>query len=107
MAVIAAFAFGGLLAGLFQYSALRRHGSQFQAADTALQVRAALISSAPGKASIALLWLAAFALVVLLVFGGSHATIQTIVGSYAAFALVREVTALPGLFALNRRSNHV
>lgn len=98
--ILAGFAAAGVFAGLLQHTALRRHASQFQTAGSALQVRAVLLSSVPGKASVALLWLAGFALVLLLVYGGQYATIQTIVGSYAGFSLAREAATLPALFAL-------
>ena len=98
--LITGFAIAGLLAGLLQASAMRRHSFKFQTAGTARQVRAALISSMPGKFSIALLWLTAFVLIAFLVHGGEYANIQTAVGSYAAFCLVREIAALPALFVL-------
>jgi hypothetical protein len=101
--VLTAFAIAGLLAGLLQASAIRRHSFKFQTADTARQVRAALISSTPGKISIALLWLTAFVLIAFLVHGGEYANIQTAVGSYAAFCLAREIAALPALFVLRHR----
>lgn len=100
MAAIAVFSIAGLFAGLLQARSIYSHRSEFLSARTALQVRAALTSSVPGKASIALLWLASFALIALLIHGGEYATVQTIVGSYATFSLAREGAALPALFAL-------
>lgn len=101
--VLAAFMAAGTLAGLLQSIALRRHASRFQSANSARQVRAALLSSVPGKASVALLWFAGVALILLLVYGGQYATIQTIVGAYATFSFVREAAAFPALFILRGR----
>jgi len=106
LVILAAFVVAGSLAGLLQNIALRRHASQFQAASSALQVRAALVSSAPGKSSVALLWLAGVALILLLIYGGKIATIQTIVGAYASFSLVREAVAFPALFLLRGKQEH-
>jgi hypothetical protein len=103
LVVLAAFMTAGTLAGLLQNIALRRHASRFQSANSARQVRAALVSSVPGKASVALLWFAGVALILLLVYGGQYATIQTIVGAYAAFSFVREASAYPALFILRGR----
>ena len=96
----------GAFAGLLQNNALRYSVSQFQSATSALQVRAALVSSASGKGSVALLWLNGVALVLLLIYGGQYATIQTIVGAYAAFSLVREAAAFPALFVLRGTQLH-
>ncbi|MCL2886933.1 MAG: hypothetical protein FWF20_09170 [Betaproteobacteria bacterium] len=104
--VLAVFGLAGILAGLLQYRAISQHPSKFQTAITALQVRAVLISCGSGKASIALLWLAGIALILLLMYGGDHATIQTIVGSYAIFSFARELASLPALFLLSRGKNH-
>jgi len=79
---------------------LRRNASQFRTASSAHQVRAVLISSIHGKGAVALLWLAGFALLLLLTYGGCYATIQTIVGSYAMFSLAREVASFPALLIL-------
>lgn len=106
LAILAAFMVAGGLAGLLQNIALRRHASQFQSASSALQVRAALVSSVPGKASVALLWLAGVALILLLINGGQYASIQTIVGAYASFSLVRDAAAFPALFVLRSKQHH-
>ncbi len=98
--VLAGFAVGGVIAGLLQNNALRRHTRQFQTASSALQVRVVLISSVPGKGAVALLWLAGVTLLLLLIYGGQYATIQTVVGSYAVFSLAREAASFPALFAL-------
>ena len=100
LAVIAIFSLAGLVAGLLQARSIYNDRSKFLSANTALEVRAALTSSTAGKLSIALLWLSGFALIALLFRGGEYATVQTMVGSYATFSLVRESAALPALFAL-------
>lgn len=88
------FATAGVLAGLLQGIALRRSVRELKSAKSALQVRAALIASIPGKASVALLWAA------VLTVAAMFAAIPTMLGFYAFFALGREVTAFPTLFAL-------
>jgi hypothetical protein len=103
LAILAVFMVAGAFAGLLQNIALRRHATQFQSANSALQVRAALVSSVPGKASVALLWLSGLSLILLLVNGGQHSTIQTIVGAYATFSFVHEAAAFPALFVLGSR----
>lgn len=104
--ILAGFVVAGAFSGLLQNIALRHSVSQFQSATSALQVRAALVSSASGKGSVALLWLNGVALGLLLVYGGQYATIQTIVGAYAAFSLVREVATFPALFVLRGTQPH-
>ncbi len=107
LAILAVFMVAGAFAGLLQNIALRRNVSQFQSASSAFQVRAVLVSSFPGKASVALLWLSGLALILLLVNGGQHATIQTIVGAYATFSFARETAAFPALFVLQSGQFHV
>ncbi len=67
LVILAAFFSAGALAGLLQNISLRRHAVQFQSAKSALQVRAALVSSVPGKVSVALLWLSGLFLILLLI----------------------------------------
>lgn len=98
--ILVVFVAMGAFAGLLQNIALRRHASQFKSASTALQVRAVLVSSVPGKISVALLWVVGLAQILLLLNGGQYATIQTVVGSYAVFSLVREGVAFQALFLL-------
>lgn len=106
LAILAAFMVAGGVAGFLQNIALRRHARRFQSASSALQVRAALVSSVPGKASVALLWFAGVALILLLIYGGQYATIQTIIGAYASFSLIRDAAAFPALFALGGKQHH-
>lgn len=98
--VLAGFAATGLVAGLLQSIALRRYASQFQTAGSALQVLAVLVSSVPGKVSVALLWLACTAMLLLIFYGGQYATIPAVIGSYAGFSLAREAASFSALFAL-------
>jgi len=99
--ILSGFAVAGVFAGFLQNIALRHHVNQFQSASSVVQVRAVLILSVPGKASVSILWIAAFALILLIVYdGGRYATLQTMLGSYAAFSLARETVAFPALFAL-------
>lgn len=100
--VIAVFAVGGAIAGFLQKKALNRDAQKFQNASTAREVRAVLISSVTGKASIMLLWLAGISLIFLIVLGRGSVSVQTVVGAYAVFSLAREIVALPALFNLKR-----
>jgi tetratricopeptide (TPR) repeat protein len=56
------------------------------------------------KVSVGLLWLAGAALLAIVVLGGEHATAQTLIGSYAAFALARELASLSAISSLSRAS---
>ena len=94
----------GFLAGALQGSAIRGDSSKFIMANTALQVRAALTSSLQGKASIVLLWVFGFCLGVLFLCGDGIANLQSVVGSYAAFSMTRELAAFPALLKLSRSS---
>jgi phage-related holin len=98
--ILVVFVLVGAFAGLLQNIVLRRYSSQFQSANTALQVRAVFVSSVPGKISVVLLWVVGLALILMLFYGGQYATIQTVVGSYAVFSLVREGVAFQALFLL-------
>jgi hypothetical protein len=98
--ILVVFIVAGAFAGFLQNIALRRHTSQFQSANSALQVRAVLVSSVPGKISVVLLWAVGLALILMLFYGGQYATIQTVAGSYAVFSLVREGVAFQALFLL-------
>jgi hypothetical protein len=96
------FAIAGLCAGLLQARAIRHDPSKFLAAETALAVRAALASSLGGKVSIALLWLAGAAMLWVVFTSDGRAVPQTVVGSYAAFALTRELSSFHAVAALVR-----
>lgn len=94
------FAAAGVFAGFLQGTALRRSASEFKSATSAFQVRAALMASIPGKASVVLLWVAVLTVAVMFFYGATSATVPTMLGFYAVFALGREVAAFPTLFAL-------
>lgn len=49
---------------------------------------------------IALLWVAGMTIAAMFLYGSKYATIPTLPGFYAIFALGREVTAFPALLAL-------
>ncbi|MHA6908878.1 hypothetical protein ACQUJS_10690 [Ralstonia pseudosolanacearum] len=94
------FASAGVCAGFLQSAALRRNVRALKVATSASQVRAALSTSIPGKAAIALLWAAGMAVAAMFLYGSKYATIPTLLGFYAIFSLGREVTAFPALLAL-------
>ncbi len=100
LVILGVFAAIGLIAGVFQNLAIRRNPDLFRSANSALKVRAALVRSVHGKASVSLLWLSAIALILLLVYGDQYATVQTMVGLYAIFSFAREAVAFPSLFVL-------
>ncbi|MHA6820406.1 hypothetical protein ACQUKI_02465 [Ralstonia pseudosolanacearum] len=94
------FASAGVFAGLLQNVALRRSVRALKSATSAFQVRAALTASTPGKAAVVLLWMVALIMAAMFLYGRKYATSPTILGFYAIFALGREITAFPALFAL-------
>ena len=99
-AIVIAFAIVGLAAGLFQGRAIRENSTLLVAAVTSRDVRKVLVSSSPGKLSVALLWIVGAAILVLLFRGGEYGTLSTAIGSYAAFSLAREMASLPAVVAL-------
>lgn len=90
----------GLLAGLLRNSAVSRQRPQLQTATTATQVRAALLSTAPGKASVALSW-ALLVCLILLTAGDRFGTLSTVVCSFAAFQAARDITSLLAVVKLS------
>jgi hypothetical protein len=99
-----AFGTAGIVAGLLQTRALLGHRSTFLRAETALEVRRALVASLPGKLAVAMVWIKGVALLVLVLSRGEYANLQTILGCYASFALARECASLPGVLDLARAS---
>lgn len=96
------FATAGIFAGLLQGVALRRSSSELKSATSEFQVRAALMASIPSKASVLLLWVAVLTVAVMFFYGAMSATVPTMLGFYAVFALGREVAAFPTLLLGNR-----
>jgi hypothetical protein len=99
-----AFAAAGIVAGMLQTLALREHRASFRRAETALEVRRAFVASLPGKVGVAMVWITAVALLVLVLSRGEYENLQTVLGCYASFALARESASLPGVYYLARVS---
>ncbi len=99
-----AFGTAGIVAGMLQTRALLGRRTSFLRAETALEVRRALVATLPGKLAVAMVWVKAAALLALVLSQGEYANVQTILGCYAAFALARECASLPGVFGLARAS---
>jgi len=88
------FAISGFIAGRLQAKAIYATPSHHCAAEFWSSVRALLVQSVPGEASVALLWLNGLAILGLVVFGGHLATLPVVLGTYAAFGAARELAAL-------------
>jgi hypothetical protein len=101
LALAAIFALMGLGAGMLQGSSIRQRRAQLLAARTAGQVRAAMVSTLPGKISVTMLWLVGIALIVLLFQGNEVSTLQNVFGSYGSFALARELSSLRAVINLS------
>lgn len=100
---IAASSIAGLLAGLMQDFAVGANRTQFRAAETASQVRSALLATLPGKASIAMSWALVVCLIVLSNVGGNVCSLATIVCSFTAFLTIRDLASLPAVFRLSSK----
>jgi hypothetical protein len=101
---LVAFAAAGIVAGMLQTRAPRGHRTSFRRAETALEVRHALVASVPGKLAVAMVWINAVALLVLVLSRREYANLQTVLGCYASFAFARECASLPGVFYLAKAS---
>jgi len=89
----------GLLAGIFQLRALQESKDRFRAATTALEVRAAMTSSASGRLATYTLYVAAVILL-LTAYTQKEALGFALFAGYAAFAFVRDSIALKGCIDL-------
>ena len=91
---------GGMLVGAFQRRAMGASRDAFRSARTALEVRAALRTTASGRAALALqyaAWILSFAAV-----AWRDPSLPALLVAAALFFLARDATALPGVLRLNR-----
>ncbi len=95
----------GLAIGAFQSLAMRSSPAAFLVADSASAVKKALLSSTMGKLSIAAMWPSVGAIFWLVWFKSEWASLQTLLGSYAALLLGRELASFPGVLLLSRVRN--
>jgi hypothetical protein len=95
----------GAWCGVCQRRAIRERASQLLASKTALEVRAALMSSSWGRASVFGLWIGAVAIVIAAV-AVSFPNVQEVAASwllgYLAEKIVREMLTLPSTIGLAR-----
>lgn len=92
----------GLAIGTFQSLAMRSSPAAFLVATSASAVKMAFMSSKVGKLSIAAMWPSVVAIVWLVWFKPEWASPQTLLGSYAAMLLCRELASFPGVLLLSR-----
>jgi hypothetical protein len=91
----------GIFAGVLQVRALQESKDQFLTSTTALEVRAAMMSSRSGRAATYVLYAAAGSLL-LTAFTQHEVVGFGLIAGYAAFAFVRECIALKGCIDLHR-----
>ena len=99
LAVVAGCGVAGVIAGRLQDRALRQEKERFLKTSSAREVRAVLTSVLPGRLSIYVLWTTAAALFLTIILVGSALSWGTPIGGYAAFALMRDLAALPAIFS--------
>jgi hypothetical protein len=88
----------GAWAGLLQRKALRRDAELFRAADTAWDVRRAMVASPEGKRAITLGWMSAAMLLVIAADSNSLLfVVAKVFAGYFSFVLLRDVVAYPAL----------
>jgi hypothetical protein len=102
MLPIAIGAISGFLAGWLQGRGVLEHAVQLQSAQSSTEVRAIMVSSLPGKLSIRLLWITGLGALLWAATTDAGNLFGLWIPVYAAFALVREVTALPAIAKLNK-----
>jgi hypothetical protein len=91
----------GAWAGLLQRKALRKDAELFRAADTAWDVRRAMVASPEGKRTITLGWMSAAMLLVVAVDSNSlFLVFAKFFAGYFSFVLLRDVVAYPALAAV-------
>ena len=91
----------GIFIGVLQVRALQESKDQFLSAKTALEVRAAMMSSRSGRAAIYILYVAAGSLL-LIAFTQHEVAGFGLIAGYAALAFIRESIALKGCVDLQR-----
>jgi hypothetical protein len=98
---IVPFALLGLAAGLLQALAINAEPQAFRAAKSWANVRAALIKSKIGRCSIFLLWANGLGVLALIVWGGELVSVQTALGAFFSFLLLRELSVFPTIRSLS------
>lgn len=91
----------GLFAGLFQLRALHETKERFLSATTALEVRAAMMSSRSGRLATYTLYTAA-GILLLTAFTLNEVIGFGLIAGYSSFAFVRECVTLKGCIDLQR-----
>lgn len=97
----------GIAAGWLQARALTVSSLQFREAKTVAQVRQVMVSTGPGKCSIALLWITGIGIVVWALFSNPGNAFVLWVSAYASFAFARELVALPAIVRLERQAERI
>jgi hypothetical protein len=92
----------GVLTGLLQSYAIRRTKTTLRLAETAMEVRRALMQDRMGMAAIAMQWLFAIGLFTLSLLRSRDNFVFAFVTGYAAFLAARESVALPAVRELHR-----
>ena len=95
----------GLFAGLFQLRALHETKERFLSATTALEVRAAMMSSRSGLLATYTLYAAA-GILLLTAFTQNEFIGLGLVAGYASFAFVRECLTIKGCIDLQRAQSN-
>ena len=90
----------GAIAGWLQRVAIRRNIEQFRNSHSLMEVRRAMTVSREGRPALWLMWITVLLMVALVLT--HRAEPNVLICGYAAFALAREVIALPELTRLKR-----
>jgi hypothetical protein len=90
----------GALTGNLQLRAMRSSVALFRQANSAMEVRRALVSTSPGKRAIQLQWAGAAILICIGII--TKDPLRTPLVGYFAFMCIRDICAVPGVIKLNQ-----
>jgi hypothetical protein len=94
----------GILAGFLQQKSLISSAERFLTAQTAMEVRKALMDTRSGKLSIMLQWIAIGVVVAISIHQNLNvSSVRGICASYFFFMLMRDLVALRGVFYLKKQ----
>ncbi|WP_457352337.1 hypothetical protein [Roseateles sp. P5_D6] len=92
----------GSFAGAAQAQALSLVAEELKQTESAMQVRKTLYATKGGRLSVLLLWAVSVSALIWAFAMGVDKGLILFVASYSAFALARELVALPAVFRLQR-----